>query len=213
MRKSSTSLYLADIGNTNVKFWRDGNFEVLSLKDFTPEKFTENIFYISVNQSLKNVLSSLKNWTNLESFVEIDTNYKTLGIDRKVAIYGVQNGIVIDMGSAITIDVVKNSVHLGGYILLGKSFLIESFREKIPNLSFGNEKLSDEVLPEKTGDALLSGFYHQLVSFIRDLEKRYKTEIVFTGGDSEEMSEYFPNASFDKNLIFNNMRKVVEKNF
>jgi type III pantothenate kinase len=213
MKKSSTSLLLADIGNTNIKIWRDGKLKIVSLSDFLPEEIREQIFYISVNPKFAKSLNSLQNWINIESFVEIDTNYKTLGADRKLAIFGLENGIVIDMGSAITIDIIKNGKHLGGYILFGKNYLIQSFKEKIPHLNFGENQLGDEVIPQNSGDALLSGFYHQLVSFLRDLEKKHKLKLFFTGGDSLDMLEYFPKAKFNKNIIFENMTKLVERNF
>ncbi|EJF06563.1 pantothenate kinase, type III [Thiovulum sp. ES] len=213
MRKFFTSLSLADIGNTNAKIWRDGKLEIVSLSDFSAEKIREQIFYISVNPKFAKVLNSLQNWIDIESFAEIDTNYKTLGADRKLAIFGLENGILIDMGSAVTIDIMKNGKHLGGYILFGKSYLIQSFKEKIPHLNFGKNQLSDEVVPQNSEDALLSGFYHQLVSFLRDLEKKHKLKLFFTGGDSLDMLQYFPKAKFNKNIIFENMIKIVEQNY
>ena len=56
---------------------------------------------------------------DLEPRVRLDTNYRGLGIDRAVACLSVEDGLVVDAGSAITVDVIQGGVHLGGYILPG----------------------------------------------------------------------------------------------
>jgi type III pantothenate kinase len=212
MKKYSTSLFLADIGHTNAKLWRNGKVETVSLRNFKPENIKQTFYFISVNKSYQSRFEKLKNWINLENFSNSQTTYETLGVDRKIAIHDLENGIIVDMGSAITIDIVKSQKHLGGYILLGKESLMLSFKDKIPHLNFGNS-LCDEVLPNKTEDALTCGFYHPLVSLIRELESRYKVEVIFTGGDSTDMKNFFPKAIFNKNLLFHNMIKIVETNF
>jgi type III pantothenate kinase len=208
---SSASLYLVDIGHTNAKFWRDGEIERVPLDLFYPKFFSEKIFYVSVNLKYREALKNLPNWVDLEPLIEINTNYKTLGVDRKLAIYGVKNGIIVDMGSAVTVDVVKNGVHLGGYILLGKDAVISAFKEKTPHLSFGDGEPFFEKLPNSTEDALYFGFFHPIISLLKKLEEDYTLPITVTGGDSCEIREIFKDAHFKPNLLFENMEKIVER--
>jgi len=212
MKNSLDSLYLSDIGHTNVKILKNGKLEIIPLSHFSPADFSEKIYYINVNLEIQNKLDKFPNWINIAGKVEISTNYQNIGIDRKVAIFEIENGIVVDLGTAITIDIVKNRKHLGGYILLGKNSTIQAFQNKTPHLQFENSKKNINF-PNKTQDALYFGFFHQLNFFLKSLRETESLEIILTGGDSQELSENlnFPHI-LNQNLIFENMKKIIFKN-
>ena len=170
MRNFLDSLYLSDIGHTNAKIWIDGKVETIPLQKFSPENWREKIYFINVNKSIQNRLEQLPNWIDISENILVDTDYKTLGIDRKVAIYSSKNEIVVDLGSAITIDIVKDSKHLGGYILLGKEITIKSFQQKTPHLNFQNRiEFSKNSIPQTSEDALYFGFFHPIIYLIESL--------------------------------------------
>jgi type III pantothenate kinase len=194
-------LRVADIGNTNVKLWEDGKISRVRIEEFRP---SGKAFYISVNRKFVEI----EDWVNLEEFVKVNTIYKGLGVDRKVAILGESNRIVVDMGSAITVDIVKDGLHIGGYILLGKKSIVEKFRENIPHLQFGKEKFGDEV-PQNTEDALYFGYLHPIVSLLQKLQKEFQLPILVTGGDYEDLKKFFPEAQFSPNLIFEKIFKLL----
>jgi type III pantothenate kinase len=109
-------MVLVDIGNTNFHIWDNG--KIYDLK--SPEKFKDDIYYISVNETKeKKFLQKNPKAVNLKEFAVLDTSYTLLGIDRIMACKAVNDGIVVDVGSAITIDVMQNGIHLGGIIMPG----------------------------------------------------------------------------------------------
>jgi type III pantothenate kinase len=210
MKNFSDYLYLSDIGHTNAKIWRDGNIETIPLQKFKPEQITQKIFYINVNHQIQKTLSQLPNWIDLKNYFSIKTNYPNLGIDRKVAIFEIENGIVVDLGTAITIDILKNGTHLGGYILLGKSGTLKTFQEKTPHLKFQQISENSEY-PNLTENALYFGFFQPIINFIQSIQAKENLKIILTGGDAQEFFNLinFP-ATLNKNLIFENMQKIVK---
>ena len=211
MKNSLDFLSLSDIGHTNVKIWRDGKVKIIPLKEFSPEKWREKIYYINVNRDIQKKLDLLSNWIDISNFIDIKTDYKTLGIDRKIGIYGAKNEIIVDLGSAITIDLIKDGIHLGGYILLGKDATIRTFQEKTPHLNFKKEgELSNNSIPKSSKDALYFGFFNPIIALIKSLQKQYSLEVILTGGDSEEFEKLLDfKVTLKKNLLFENMKKCI----
>ena len=93
-----------------------------------------------------------------------------LGADRFSAMLGAINHfpnnplLVIDIGSAITFDVVdKNGLHHGGLIMPGMKALRESFDKfKTSDLSLGLK-----VLANNTDDAWKQGTYAMMIGAIK----------------------------------------------
>lgn len=42
-----------------------------------------------------------------------------MGLDRKIACAGLSDAVIVDAGSAVTVDIMKEGVHQGGIILPG----------------------------------------------------------------------------------------------
>ena len=206
-------MYLADIGNSNIKIWRDGEVDIFPVPSFSPSDIEEEIFYISSNPNFSKQLHRFPNWRDVSYLFQISTKYRTLGIDRIVAIDEVENGIVVDMGTAVTIDIVRNFQHLGGYILLGKKAIFETFQKKTPHLNIENRDIHDlETLPLFSEDAIYSGFFHSIANFVISLKERYKIEeVLITGGDGEELSQIVKNSKFRRWLLFEKMEKRIRK--
>jgi len=215
MKKYLDSLCLSDIGHTNAKIWKDGKVEIVPLKNFSPEKWREKIYYINVNQTIQPKLKNLSNWIDISTKIRVNTDYRTLGIDRKVVIYRSQNEIVVDLGSAITIDIIKNGDHLGGYILLGKEATIKTFKEKTPHLNFQNDGLGNfKSIPNSSENALYFGFFAPIINLVKSLKESYSLKVILTGGDSQEFANLLDFTVILKpNLIFENMRMVVKNSF
>jgi len=210
MKNSLDSLYLSDIGHTNVKILKNGELEIVPLSHFSPANFPQKIFYINVNLQIQKTLDKFPNWINIANLIKIDTNYQNLGIDRQVAIFDIENGIVVDLGTAITIDIVKNRKHLGGYILLGKNSTIQAFQNKTSHLKFSDSGKM-KTLPNETQDAVYFGFFHQLKFFLKSLKENENLPIILTGGDSQEFAKYLDcSYTLNTNLIFDNMKTLLK---
>lgn len=203
---------LIDAGNTFVKIFIDGKISGLSPKEFLKFSSKERFYFINVNQNLNQKFKKHKNFINLKEYFEFKTNYTGLGIDRIAACYTIKNGVVVDAGSAITVDVMEDGFHKGGFIMPGINIFLNAFEEISPVLkTYFNSNLDISKLPNSTSDALNYTIISSVINLIKNISTNQN--IFFTGGDGEFFSRFFTNSIYDKNLIFRAMQMVVKKNF
>jgi type III pantothenate kinase len=199
---------LCDIGNTHFHFSYNGK-----LIDSDKCKIKqEKIYYISVNEEkTKELLKKNPTSIDLSNFVNFDTSYVGLGIDRIMACKTIENGIVVDAGSAITIDIMNNSVHLGGYIIPGINALNKSYSAISAKLDYNfNMQIEREILPINTVDAISFGSIGMVINFIENVAKNKK--LYFTGGDGAYLSKFFDNSIYIKDLVFRGMKQTIKEN-
>lgn len=202
-------MILCDIGNTFFHFFYRGRVWREEPNALTRKNEDYCIYYISVNaRNERKLLESHSNCQNIADLIALDTIYKGLGIDRKAACFGIDNGIIVDAGSAITIDIIQERVHLGGYIMPG----IESYKKMFSKIDVLNVELNMGVsldsIPQNTRDAVSYGCLKSIVLSIESVAK--DNFIYFTGGDGKFLSRFFPNSLFDNTLVFKGMIKALE---
>ena len=198
---------LCDIGNTTFSF-SDGKKAFVD--DFDISSIKEKVYYISVNQYWEKRLSMQENWINLRSFVDFKKYYKSMGIDRVMACEAVQDAVVIDAGSAITVDVIKRGTHQGGYIYPGLAALAKCFKDISPALEVSfNFDIDLDKMPKNTEDALTYGAIAPLLSNIREISK--DLPVYLTGGDAERFKPFIPDSTVSQDLVFKGMKKVLEE--
>ncbi len=203
-------MILCDIGNSFAHFFNGKNYWREDLKEFMSNYKNEEVYFINVNEKLKKELLSLKNWVDLEKYICFETPYIGMGIDRKVACLAVEDGIVVDAGSAITIDKMDQGIHKGGFIMPGFKETQESFK----NISIRLSKKIDfnidlTKIPQNTAQAVSYGAIKPVVLAIKDFSSDKK--LYFTGGDGEKLSYFFENSTYDKYLIFKGMIKIIKE--
>lgn len=204
-------MVLCDIGNSDVKFLQDNKFSLLSFEEFAAFQSEERVFYISVNHSLKKLVSSKSNFIDIEPYFKFDTIYQGLGVDRIAACYTIADGVVVDAGSAITVDIMSSSMHLGGFILPGIASFRKAYAEISPILKCElNTQIYLDTLPQRTIDAVSYGTFKSIYLLIKDAA--YNKNLYFTGGDGRFLERFFDRAIFDKLLVFRGMQKVIEQN-
>ncbi|HEB9288983.1 TPA: type III pantothenate kinase [Campylobacter coli] len=204
-------MLFCDIGNSNASFSDDNKFFTLSIEQFLEFKTEQKIFYINVNENIKEHLRMHKNFINLEPYFVFDTIYQGLGVDRIAACYTIEDGVVVDAGSAITVDIVSNSIHLGGFILPGIANYRKIYAHISPRLKHEfNTQISLDAFPQKTSDALSYGVFKSIYLLIKDAAQNKK--LYFTGGDGQFLANYFDYAIYDKLLIFRGMKKIIQEN-
>lgn len=126
----------------------------------------------------------------------------TYGADRYAALVAVHHSgddakIVVDCGTAVTIDAIEsNGRHLGGLIIPGVELMCSTLSENttgIPSVDFGN---AAEYLNTNTHDAVVSGstlcLQLGLRSIIAEIEQLLasRTSIFITGGARAVLAEY-----------------------
>ncbi len=204
-------MILCDIGNSDAKILENTKFSSLNFEEFTAFESDEKVFYINVNHSLKRTVAQKPKFINLEPYFRFDTIYQGLGIDRIAACYIIDEGVVVDAGSAITIDVMSNSMHLGGFILPGIASFRKAYAEISPILKCEfNTQISLDAFPQRTIDALSYGVFKSMFLLIQNTAHNKK--LYFTGGDGQFLANFFDKAIYDKMLVFRGMKKVLEEN-
>lgn len=202
-------MILCDIGNTYFHFyckgrvWRESP-KTLSSKD-------GEIFYISVNPNYeKLLLEKQRECINLAPFFSLDTAYVGLGIDRVAVCEGVDEGVIVDAGSAITVDVMQKNMHLGGYILPGIGSFVEMYKQISPALDILPDfSIEFDLFPQNTKEALGYAILRSIVGLITEVAKEKK--IYFCGGDGKFFSKFFKNCIYDETLVFKGMQKAWER--
>jgi len=148
----------------------------------------------------------------------------SFGVDRYAALVGAKGKypntpvIIIDLGTAITIDAMDGSgQHLGGLIMPGLGSLRDSLYEKAPHLR--NLPVSQEhqlpktaLMPTNTSDAIEVGIHVMLTASIERIvsdlcaELPASPQIILCGGDAERMAKLFAfEAHIEPELVLDGM--------
>ncbi|MEA3352755.1 MAG: type III pantothenate kinase [Campylobacterota bacterium] len=207
---------LCDIGNSTFHFKQGKkDFKISinkALKHFP--KIKGKIYFISVNEEgTKKFLTIYPKAVNIEKAIEFKTKYKGMGLDRKVVCTYIKDGIIIDVGSAITVDVMDNGKHKGGLIIPGFNAYNKIYPQISKKLSFVfKNDINLDKIPLNTQDAINYSIIGSIVSQIKDIYEKYDKKIYFTGEDSKPLLKYFKNKNvkYKKNLIFNSMKSIIK---
>jgi len=206
--ENSVKLLLCDIGNTSYHFLDASTSYKKEVKSFNPSTITEKIYYISVNEKVSKILKKLDNWIDIANFVDIKKYYSTMGIDRISAVEAVNNSVIIDAGSAITVDVVRAGNFEGGFIYPGVKAMQKTYKNISPALGFSfNFDLELDIMPKNSQDAISYGYLKTLYSEVIS----YNLPIILTGGDAKELKKIFKDAHVNENLIFEGMKYIIKK--
>ncbi len=201
-------MLLCDIGNTSYHFLDDIKEYKESVRTFDPKSIEEKVFYICVNSKVQKQIQNLKNWIDLSSYISMQKYYETMGKDRIFAVEAVKHGIIVDAGSAITVDVVRDGVFEGGFIYPGVMAMQKTYANISSALAYSfNFELNLDKMPKNSQDAISYGFLKTLQSEVLS----HKLPVVLTGGDAKELQKIFPEAQLDNELLFRGMKKIIKE--
>ena len=201
-------MLLCDIGNTSFHFYDGQNSYKKSVASFDPKTLKEELFYICVNPKIKPLLEPLANYKDLSKFVDYSNYYATMGIDRIIACEAIENGVVIDAGSAITVDIVKEGVFCGGYIYPGTEAMQKCYQNISSALDYPfHYELDLDIMPKNSQDAITYGYLKPLQSEVNS----HNMDIYLTGGDAQKIAKLFANAYIDEALLFTGMKKIIQR--
>tara|TARA_B100001971_G_scaffold36039_1_gene31095 strand:- start:125 stop:817 length:693 start_codon:yes stop_codon:yes gene_type:complete len=219
-----------DIGHSTVK-WKTFSSKISkeSVESFSASSLPNNkcVWLSAVAHS--NIVDSIKReFANVELVLpckkhgNLTIAYQTpseLGVDRFLAMLGAienypsANLLVIDLGSALTIDIVNDDgAHKGGLIMPGLMALRKSFTK------FSTENMSQSLtgLQNNTKDAWLSGTETMLIvtikEQIKDFQSQYSNGVVLlTGGDITKLSNELPQSlNYFENLVLDGLVSYAE---
>ena len=202
------TLTLCDIGNTSYHFLGKAGESKYLVTAFEPSHLSEEVYYISVNAEVDEKLAGLSNWHDLRGYIDHSKYYETMGVDRMVACEAIDEGLILDAGSAITVDLVSKGTFEGGFIYPGLEAMMESYRNISPRLDYSlNFELDLDKMPKNSQDAISYGVLRTLYSEVM----RHNRQIYLTGGNAKVLSKIFPEAVVDELLLFKGMKKMMEK--
>jgi len=204
-------LILCDIGNSTFHFLINGKHKKYNIDEKVPF-YKDDIYYVSVNKKatlkLLDINPKAKDITDILKF---ETKYQGLGADRAIACVFCKNEIIVDAGSAITVDIMKNYKHKGGFILPGFRAFSKTYPKISKKLKFDFEKkINLDKIPLQTKDAIQYAMMKSIILPIKEISKN--KNIIFTGGDGKLLSGYFKNSVYKKDLIFENMKRIIDAN-
>ena len=219
----SQSNLFVDIGNSAIK-WRTLDSEVFSqsVNNFSPKSLPNNqsiwlsaVAHPEIVKAIEMEFLDVEVVKSLSHFSSLTIAYKEpldLGSDRFLAMLGAlkhfpdRNMLIIDVGSALTIDVVNdNGEHQGGLIMPG----LEALRGSFAKFATNNQNLNSASLQTSTEEAWLSGTQEMLISSIKEQITGFESEqsdgiVILTGGgiryllsELPETVNYFDNLVLD----------------
>jgi len=221
---SQSSLFV-DIGHTAVK-WRTLDSEVFSqgVDKFSEKSLPDSqsvwlsaVAHPQVVETINMKFSVVEVVKSLSHFGLLTIAYEEpldLGSDRFLAMLGAlkhfpdRNMLIIDVGSALTIDVVNESgEHQGGLIMPG----LEAIRGSFAKFSTNSNNFHSSGLQNSTDEAWLSGTQAMFISSIKDHISTYKTEqpdgiVALTGGGVKSLISELPETvNYFDNLVLDGL--------
>lgn len=201
-------MLLCDIGNTTYHFFDDKKSHKEDAKLFNPLLVKERVFYICVNAEVKERIKGLENWVDLSLYVDRKKYYETMGIDRIMACEAIKDGVVVDAGSAITVDRVRDGVFEGGFIYTGVKAMQSCYKNISVALEYSfNFELDLDKMPKNSLDAISYGYLKPFCAEVLS----YGMQIYLTGGDAKLFERFFADAVVDDTLLFKGMKNIMKK--
>jgi type III pantothenate kinase len=201
---------LADIGNTHFHIYDGSRVKHLTHEDAIKKYADSALQYISVNSDIEEKIGHIQKWKNISAMISLPNAYETMGVDRKALCLSRENGMFIDAGSAITVDVMYEGVYQGGYILPGLQVQLESYRRISPALDVVLDRSVDiSRLPLTTKEQISYG----IIASIKALVEKHRGDepLYFTGGDGAFLSTFFDDAHYDETLVFEGMKQCLNR--
>ena len=221
----SQSNLFVDIGNSAVK-WRTHDSEVFSqsVEKFSEKSLPDNqsvwlsaVAHPQIVEAINLKFSNVEVVKSLSNFGSLTIAYKEpldLGSDRFLAMLGAlkhfpnRNLLIIDIGSALTIDVVNESgEHQGGLIMPG----LEAIRGSFAKFATNSHSLNSSTLKSNTDEAWLSGTQAMFISSIKEQINGFEIEqpegiVTLTGGSVKSLISELPETvNYFDNLVLDGL--------
>ncbi len=191
----------------------------------------KNAIYSSVKDKDESIEALLRNkveryislsaGTSLPLEIKYDTP-NSLGIDRIAAAIGAadlfpqKNLLVIDAGTAMTLDVVnKDGVFLGGNISIGLKMRFDALHNYTARLPLITDEGEIPILGHDTSTAIRAGVVRGMIAeiegFISNLKLLYSDlTVIMTGGDTRFLVERIKMPIFgDENLLVKGLNRIL----
>lgn len=217
-----------DEGNSRIKYWMSADDVVIAqghlqdLLDLSSLQERIDLIVVATVKSSDEIEQKLKSlfghtmrmvWVSVQPAI-LSTAYRDhtkLGIDRWLAVLaakylGSDVAIVVDAGTAITIDVLDSQKgHAGGYILPGLSMQQASLAAHTARVRFPSPDWRDESLGVDTASAVGHGSVRAVCALVREMQAEgvsgQRPDVFLTGGNAPDFAAFLPEARIEPNLV------------
>lgn len=208
--------YVIDIGNTSVKLYKTDEGQVVqtlkfdekSLKTLSESKWNIDIVIVSVvPKKTEEIVGMIKKLVLNEPLILEPRHYRDLkskyldidelGMDRLCNVaFAVRNFkknvIVIDLGSAVTFEIINGRGEFeGGMILPGIRTQFKSLAKQTALLPDLVQQDNDLFIGRSTEECIRSGVQNGIAGicndFVKEIANRFtsKVQVILSGGDAE----------------------------
>ena len=135
----------------------------------------------------------------------------SLGVDRWLAVLalksrGHESGIVVDVGTACTIDVLKNNRHVGGFILPGPKLACEALVANTDKIRYSTEPPAALEPGSDTGTCVVSGAWLTIVGAVKEIAMRYPhCPLFLAGGAAPTLMDLGVEGELVTDLVFDGL--------
>jgi type III pantothenate kinase len=152
--------------------------------------------------------------TSARQFAGVTNAYRdpsSLGVDRWLAIlalksFGHESGLVVDIGTACTIDVLENNRHMGGFILPGPKLACDALVANTDKIRFVSEPPAALAPGTDTGGCVVAGAWLTIAGAIREISAQYpQAPLYITGGAGPTLSDLGVEGRLAKDLVFDGL--------
>ena len=235
---------IIDEGNTLCKIavldkrevlceWSAGEFDMAKAAELV-EQFSVNKAVVAstrggaekICEQLRSKIDRVLHFSS-QTEVPIEIEYssrQTLGADRiAVAVgvvceMGIRDALIVDMGSAITYDIVEDGVFKGGNISLGVAMRFKALNEFTASLPLCEATEPNNKFGQSTKEAIeqgvMQGILHEIEGYVERISaENNKKSIIFCGGDAESFVNRIKSAIFaPRKLMFTGLNRILEYN-
>jgi len=171
----------------------------------------------------KNRIRFIKVGRVLVSPLVSDYDLHKIGLDRLANInaarnlFRERNLIVLDSGTALTIEIIKNNRHCGGFILPGERTMIAALHRNTAQLPMLSKIDNCKKPGINTAEAILRGsallFRSGVKSILENLVKDAKnTAVIVTGGNGKTIQTIFSGSLFVPELTLRGVLLMKKEN-
>ncbi len=236
---------IIDIGNSRVKVAvmemalvvdsaTSENYDARTVKNFAKKYDISRSIVSSTRGAQHDVVESVRKIVghcllfDADVAVPLRINYttpRTLGRDRLAAavgareVYGEGDMLIVDFGTAITIDLVtREGGFEGGVISAGVSMRFRALHEFTATLPLCEPTFEEFEIALSTQDAIvqgvMNGVSYEIEGYISHFLQKYdKLSIIFAGGDAKFFEKRIKNTIFvNRELLFRGLNRILDYN-
>ena len=235
---------IVDEGNTLCKIavldksevlceWSAGEFDMAKAAELVEQFSVDKAVVASTRGGAEQICEQLRSKIDRvlhfssQTEVPIEIEYssrQTLGADRiAVAVgvvceMGIRDALIVDMGSAITYDIVEDGVFKGGNISLGVAMRFRALNEFTASLPLCEATEPNNKFGQSTKEAIeqgvMQGVLHEIEGYVERISaENNKKSIIFCGGDAESFVNRIKSAIFaPRKLMFTGLNRILEYN-